>query len=110
MSIPILTSVTAPAERGAGLARLVLADADRARPRGQDQRHVLPHHHLGRAAGHGGGEIRPRPGLKKLSIIHVNNDFGVNMVAEFRKAYKALGGKIVSDTPYNENQASYQAR
>ena len=48
-------------------------------------------------------------GLKKLSIIHVNNDFGVNMVAEFSKAYKALGGEIVSVTPYNENQASYQA-
>jgi ABC-type branched-subunit amino acid transport system substrate-binding protein len=48
-------------------------------------------------------------GLKKLSIIHVNNDFGVNMVAEFRKAYEKLGGAVVSDTPYNENQASYQA-
>jgi branched-chain amino acid transport system substrate-binding protein len=31
------------------------------------------------------------------------------MVAEFRKAYEALGGEIVSVTPYNENQASYQA-
>ena len=48
-------------------------------------------------------------GLKKLSVIHVNNDFGVNMVAEFSKAYKALGGAIVSDTPYNEKQSSYQA-
>src|SRR6476659_2688574 len=45
-------------------------------------------------------------GLKKLSIIHVNNDFGVNMVAEFSKAYKALGGTIVSDTAYNAKQAS----
>ena len=31
------------------------------------------------------------------------------MVAEFSKAYKALGGTIVSDTPYNEKQSSYQA-
>ncbi len=31
------------------------------------------------------------------------------MVAEFRKAYEALGGKIVSTTPYNEKQASYSA-
>ena len=43
--------------RRAGLAGLLLADADRARPRGQDQRRLLPHHHLRRAAGHGGGEI-----------------------------------------------------
>ncbi|HVI88940.1 MAG TPA: ABC transporter substrate-binding protein [Dongiaceae bacterium] len=48
-------------------------------------------------------------GLKKLAVIHVNNDFGANMVAEFTKAYKALGGEIISDTPYNEKQASYQA-
>ena len=48
-------------------------------------------------------------GLTKISIIHVNNDFGVNMVAEFSKAYQAMGGKVVSDTPYNEKQASYQA-
>jgi ABC-type branched-subunit amino acid transport system substrate-binding protein len=48
-------------------------------------------------------------GLIKLSVIHVNNDFGVNMVNEFSKAYKALGGTIVSVTPYNEKQPSYQA-
>jgi ABC-type branched-subunit amino acid transport system substrate-binding protein len=48
-------------------------------------------------------------GLSKLSVIHVNNDFGVNMVNEFSKAYKALGGTIVSVTPYNEKQPSYQA-
>ena len=49
-------------ERRADLARLVLADADPDRPGGQGERHLLPHHHLGRAAGHRGGEIRPRPG------------------------------------------------
>jgi len=48
-------------------------------------------------------------GLKKLAIIHVNNDFGVNMEREFARAYKALGGTITSDTPYNEKAASYDA-
>jgi branched-chain amino acid transport system substrate-binding protein len=46
-------------------------------------------------------------GLRRLAIIHVNNDFGVNMVNEFRRAYVALGGQIVSTTPYNQGQASY---
>lgn len=46
-------------------------------------------------------------GFKKIAIIHVNNDFGVNMVGEFTKAYNALGGTIVSATPYNEKQSSY---
>ena len=54
-----------PGEDRSGLAGVVLADADHARPRGQDERHVLPHHHLRRAARHGGGQIRARPGLQE---------------------------------------------
>ena len=48
-------------------------------------------------------------GFKRIAVIHVNNDFGVNMLAEFSKANKALGGEIVSVTPYNEKQSSYDA-
>lgn len=47
-------------------------------------------------------------GLTKLAVIHVNNDFGVNMVAEFTRAYAKLGGTITSTTPYNPSQPSYQ--
>jgi branched-chain amino acid transport system substrate-binding protein len=47
--------------------------------------------------------------MKALTIIYVNNDFGVNMVAEFRRAYQALGGKIIGITPYNPEQSSYNA-
>jgi ABC-type branched-subunit amino acid transport system substrate-binding protein len=47
-------------------------------------------------------------GIRRLSVIHVNNDFGVNMVREFSRAYGALGGQIISVTPYNPSQASYQ--
>jgi ABC-type branched-subunit amino acid transport system substrate-binding protein len=45
--------------------------------------------------------------LRELAVIHVNNDFGVNMLAEFRRAYEALGGRILSVTGYNQNQPSY---
>ncbi len=48
-------------------------------------------------------------GLKKIAIVHVNNDFGVNMMKEFSSAYKALGGTITSVTPYNEKQSSYDS-
>jgi hypothetical protein len=48
-------------------------------------------------------------GLKKLAIIHVNNDFGVNLMREFSASYEALGGEITSATPYNENQPNYSA-
>ena len=48
-------------------------------------------------------------GLKKIAIIHVNNDFGVNLVREFKEVYEKLGGTITSVTPYNEKQASYSS-
>lgn len=48
-------------------------------------------------------------GLTKLAIIHVNNDFGLNLMREFTASYKALGGEITSATPYNENQPNYSA-
>ena len=62
VSIPILTSVTAPAgvvQVSPASSSPTLTELGRA---GQDQRRLLPHHHLRRAAGHGGGEIRHRPG------------------------------------------------
>ncbi len=48
-------------------------------------------------------------GLTKLAIIHVNNDFGVNMMREFSRAYEALGGEITGVTAYNESQPNYNA-
>ena len=47
--------------------------------------------------------------MKSLAVIYVNNDFGVNMIAEFRRVYEGLGGKISSATPYNPQQSSYNA-
>jgi ABC-type branched-subunit amino acid transport system substrate-binding protein len=46
-------------------------------------------------------------GLKKIAIVHVNNDFGVNLEKEFETAYKKLGGTVTSVTAYNEKQSSY---
>jgi branched-chain amino acid transport system substrate-binding protein len=48
-------------------------------------------------------------GMKSLAVIHANNDFGVGLAAEFERAYRALGGRIVITTAYNEHQGSYQA-
>jgi ABC-type branched-subunit amino acid transport system substrate-binding protein len=48
-------------------------------------------------------------GLKKIAVIHVNNDFGRNMLREFQPAFEKLGGQILSVTPYNESQPSYAA-
>ncbi len=107
VSIPILTSVTAPS----GVVQISPASSSPTLT------------NLGREGKSGGWFFRTittdalqgvaaaryalDSGIKRLSAIHVNNDFGVNMVREFSRAYQALGGQIVSVTPYNPSQASY---
>jgi branched-chain amino acid transport system substrate-binding protein len=107
VSIPILTSVTAPG----GVVQISPASSSPTLT------------NLGREGKSGGWFFRTITtdalqgvaaakyaldlGLKRLAVIHVNNDFGVNMVKEFSRAYGARGGSIVSVTPYNPSQASY---
>jgi branched-chain amino acid transport system substrate-binding protein len=107
VSIPIVTSVTgpggvvqiSPASSSPTLTRL----AAEGQTRGWFFRTITSDALQGTAA----ARYAMDQGLRRLAIIHVNNDFGVNMVAEFRRAYVALGGQIVSTTPYNQGQASY---
>ncbi len=108
VSIPIATSVTAPA----GVVQISPASSSptltRLAREGQTKgvffRTITSDALQGTAA----AKYAIDRGLKKLAIIHVNNDFGVNMVAEFRRAYEKLGGTITTTTPYNPSQASYQ--
>lgn len=107
VTIPILTSVTAPAKivqvsPAASSPTLTQLGRD-GKTNGIFFRTITSDALQGVAAAKYAMDI----GFKKLAVIHVNNDFGVNMAAEFTKAYKALGGTIISDTPYNEKQSSY---
>ncbi len=107
VSIPIVTSVTgpagvvqiSPASSSPTLTRL----ATEGQTRGWFFRTITSDALQGTAA----ARYAMDQGLRRLAIIHVNNDFGVNMVNEFRRAYEALGGQIISTTPYNQGQASY---
>jgi branched-chain amino acid transport system substrate-binding protein len=109
VSIPILTSVTAPA----GVVQVSPASSSPTltqlgrdgKTNGVFFRTITSDALQGTAA----AKFAIDQGLKKLAIIHVNNDFGVNMVKEFASAYEKLGGTITSTTPYNEKQASYSA-
>jgi ABC-type branched-subunit amino acid transport system substrate-binding protein len=109
VSIPILTSVTAPA----GVVQVSPASSSptltelgrQGKTNGVFFRTITSDALQGTAA----AKYAIDQGLKKIAIIHVNNDFGVNMVREFKTAYEKLGGEITSVTPYNEKQASYAA-
>ena len=109
VSIPMVTSVTAPA----GVVQISPASSSPTLTRlavegktgGWFFRTITSDALQGTAA----AKYALDQGFKSLTVIHVNNDFGVNMVAEFRRAYEALGGKIVDVTPYNPEQSSYNA-
>lgn len=109
VSIPIVTSVTGPA----GVVQLSPASTsptltklgNEGKTGGWFFRTITSDALQGTAA----AKYAMDQGLTTLAIIHVNNDFGVNMLAEFRRAFEALGGKIVGVTPYNAQQPSYAA-
>lgn len=109
VSIPILTSVTAPA----GVVQVSPASSSPTltqlgrdgKTNGVFFRTITSDALQGTAA----AKYAMDQGLKKLAIIYVNNDFGANMMKEFKTAYEKLGGTITSLTPYNEKQASYTA-
>ena len=107
MSIPMLTSVTAPAGvvqvSPASSSPTLTALGRDGKTNGVFFRTITSDALQGTAA----AKYALDQGLKKIAIIHVNNDFGVNMVREFSAAYEKLGGAITSVTPYNEKQASY---
>jgi branched-chain amino acid transport system substrate-binding protein len=107
VSLPVLTSVTAPASvvqiSPASSSPTLTRIAQEGKANGIFFRTITSDALQGTAA----AKYALDQGLKKIAVIHVNNDFGVNMVAEFKRAYEALGGQITSTTPYNQGQASY---
>ena len=107
MSIPMLTSVTAPAGvvqiSPASSSPTLTALGREGKTNGVFFRTITSDALQGTAA----AKFALDSGLKKIAIIHVNNDFGVNMVKEFSAAFEKLGGTITSVTPYNEKQSSY---
>jgi ABC-type branched-subunit amino acid transport system substrate-binding protein len=107
VSIPILTSVTGPAKivqisPASSSPTLTKLGRD-GKTNGVFFRTITSDALQGTAA----AKYALDQGFKKIAVIHVNNDFGVNLYGEFASAYKALGGQIVNVTPYNEKQSSY---
>lgn len=109
VSIPILTSVTAPAGvvqvSPASSSPTLTALGRDGKTNGVFFRTITSDALQGTAA----AKYALDQGLKRIAIIHVNNDFGNNLMAEFTAAYTKLGGMITSTTPYNEKQASYSS-
>lgn len=109
VTIPMLTAVTGPARivqisPAASSPRLTALGLD-ARSGGMFFRTITSDALQGTVA----ARYALDRGLRRLAIVYVNNDFGVDLYNEFARAYRALGGTISAAVPYNERQSSYAA-
>jgi len=50
-----------------------------------------------------------RRGMKKTVVIYINTDFGTDMLRFYKAAVAKLGGDVIAEVPYNDNQPSYRA-
>ena len=109
MSIPILTSVTGPAKvlqvSPASSSPTLTALGREGKTNGVFFRTITSDALQGVAA----AKFAVDQGMKKIAIVHQNNDFGVNLVKEFTDPFIALGGTVVSVTPYNAKGSDYSA-
>ncbi len=109
VSLPILTSVTAPSEvvqiTCCSTAATFTALAESGESGGYFFR-TLP---TVKTQAYASAKVASDRGYKRISVIYVNTDFGTGMVEYFKTATEKLGGQIVAEAAFNENQPSYRA-
>jgi branched-chain amino acid transport system substrate-binding protein len=107
VSLPILTSVTAPSEIvqvsccSSSPSFTELAESGES---GGYFFRTLP---TSRAQGVVLGNIAS-DAYESVSVVYVNTDYGVNLAQEFQEAYEAWGGTVAASVAYNQEQASYR--
>jgi branched-chain amino acid transport system substrate-binding protein len=109
VSLPILTSVTAPQ----GVTHISCCSSapnftELAREGGTNGYwfRTLP---TVRPQGIVMAELGAERGYKKTAVIYVNSDYGVSLARAFKEGVEALGGTVTDMVPYNQEQASYRA-
>jgi len=53
-------------------------------------------------------QIAHDKGYKNVSVIYINNDYGIGLAQAFQSAFEKTGGKVSSVTAYAEKQSSYR--
>ncbi|SMC71624.1 ABC transporter substrate-binding protein [Rhizobium sp. RU36D] len=109
VTIPILTSVTAPAgipQIGCCSSAPVLTDLAKQGKTGGYFFRTFP---SVKNLAYPPASVAIEKGLKRVAVIYINTDYGTSLVKDFSAAMKTLGGEVVSSVAFNENQASYRA-
>jgi len=54
------------------------------------------------------GDIVHEKGLRKVSTLYVNNDYGEGLANVFKKQFTKLGAEVLENLPYEKGKASYR--
>jgi len=109
VSLPVLTSVTAPAHvvlfSPASTSPTFTVLAQEGKTGGYWFRDVPSDALQGVAM----AKLALDKGFKRVAVVYLNNAYGVGLAGRFKNAFTKLGGTVTAYVTYNPNQPSYQS-
>jgi branched-chain amino acid transport system substrate-binding protein len=109
VSLPILTSVTAPSEVVQVSCCSTAATFTTLAESGESGGFFFRTLPTVKTQAYASAKVAADRGYERVSVIYINTDFGTGMLEYFTNAFEALGGEVVASAAYNENQPSYRA-
>lgn len=108
VTLPVLTSVTAPAEVTQISCCSSSPSFTQLAKDGQTGGFFFRTLPTSRAQGVVLADVALNQGYDNVAIIYINTDYGVNLAKEFQEAFEAWGGSVTTSVAYNQEQASYR--
>ncbi len=109
VSLPILTSVTAPSKVVQITCCSTAATFTELAESGESGGFFFRTLPTVKTQAYASANVAAERGYKRIAVVYINTDFGTGMLQYFRTAMEKLGSEIVATVAYNENQPSYRA-
>ena len=109
VSLPILTSVAAPSKVVQITCCSTAATFTTLAQEGKTDGFFFRTLPTVKTQAYASAKVAAERGYKRIAVVYINTDFGTGMLQYFTTAIEKLGGEIVAEAAYNENQPSYRA-
>jgi ABC-type branched-subunit amino acid transport system substrate-binding protein len=109
ISLPILTSVTAPSKVVQITCCSTAATFTKLAESGESGGFFFRTLPTVKTQAYASAKVAADRGYKRIAVIYINTDFGTGMLEYFKTAIEKLGGEVVAEVAYNDSQPSYRA-
>ncbi len=109
VSLPVLTSVTAPSKVVQISCCSSSPSFTKLAEEGKTGGYWFRTYATSRTQAAVGAKVTADKGFKSTAVIYVNTDFGVSAAEQYKKDLEKLGGSVSVMVPYAEKQQSYRA-